>query len=127
MTKTTTHKEFGGAGVLEIVEDDDGSTFRAVYTVRLAGVVYVLHVFQKKSTRGRPPRRRTWKPLALSQTAVSDIVRGRLKNYTLDRLFQCLTALGQDIEIVIRPKQNAAHQARVLVTHLFGDTPIRER
>jgi phage-related protein len=45
-------KGFGGAGVLEVVEDDDGSTFRAVYTVKFAGVVYVLHAFQKKSRSG---------------------------------------------------------------------------
>ncbi|MEI6667552.1 MAG: type II toxin-antitoxin system RelE/ParE family toxin [Acidobacteriota bacterium] len=43
---------FGDAGVLEVVDDFDGDTFRAVYTVRFAGVVYVLHAFQKKSTRG---------------------------------------------------------------------------
>jgi phage-related protein len=43
---------FGGAGVLEIVEDHDGDTYRAVYTVRLAGRVYVLHAFQKKSKAG---------------------------------------------------------------------------
>lgn len=43
---------FGGAGVLEIVDDFDGDTFRAVYTVRFAKAVYVLHAFQKKSTRG---------------------------------------------------------------------------
>ena len=43
---------FGGAGVLEVVEDHDGDTYRAIYTVRLAGRVYVLHVFQKKSKRG---------------------------------------------------------------------------
>jgi phage-related protein len=47
-----TLKGFGGAGVLEVVEDHDGSTCRAVYTVRLQGVVYVLHAFQKKSTKG---------------------------------------------------------------------------
>ena len=48
---------FGGAGVLEIVEDHDGNTYRAVYTVRFAGAVYVLHAFQKKSKAGRktPP------------------------------------------------------------------------
>lgn len=45
-------KGFGGAGVLEIVENDDGNTYRAVYTVKFAGVVYVLHAFQKKSTKG---------------------------------------------------------------------------
>ena len=42
-------KGFGGAGVLEIVEDEAGSTYRAVYTVKFAGVIYVLHAFQKKS------------------------------------------------------------------------------
>jgi phage-related protein len=45
-------KGFGGAGMLEIVADFDGDTFRAVYTVRFAAAVYVLHVFQKKSKRG---------------------------------------------------------------------------
>ncbi len=45
-------KGFGGAGVMEIVEDDDGNTYRAVYTVKFAGVIYVLHAFQKKSTKG---------------------------------------------------------------------------
>ncbi len=45
-------KGFGGAGVLEIVDDFDGDTYRCVYTVRLHAAVYVLHAFQKKSTRG---------------------------------------------------------------------------
>lgn len=45
-------KGFKGAGVLEIVEDFRRDTYRAVYTVRLANVVYVLHVFQKKSKSG---------------------------------------------------------------------------
>jgi phage-related protein len=43
---------FGGVGVLEIVENHAGDTYRAVYTVRLAGRVYVLHSFQKKSKHG---------------------------------------------------------------------------
>jgi len=43
---------FGGAGVVEIVEDFRTDTYRAVYTVRFAGSVYVLHAFQKKSKRG---------------------------------------------------------------------------
>jgi phage-related protein len=44
---------FGGAGVVEVVEDYRGDTFRAVYTVRYAGAVYVVHAFQKKSKTGR--------------------------------------------------------------------------
>lgn len=44
---------FGGAGVLEVVESFEGDAYRAVYTVKFAGVVYVLHAFQKKSKRGR--------------------------------------------------------------------------
>ena len=38
--------------MLEVVENYDGNTYRAVYTVRFAEVVYVLHIFQKKSKRG---------------------------------------------------------------------------
>jgi phage-related protein len=45
-------KGFKGASVLEIVQDHDGDTYRAVYTVRFADSVYVLHTFQKKSKRG---------------------------------------------------------------------------
>ena len=61
-------KGFGGAGVLEIVEDYDGDTYRAVYAVKFAGAVYVLHVFQKKSKAG-------------IRTAAEDIekIRSRLK------------------------------------------------
>ena len=43
---------FGGAGVVEIVNDHRGDAFRAVYTVRFASAVYVLHAFQKKSKKG---------------------------------------------------------------------------
>ncbi len=43
---------FGSAGVLEVVEDLRGDTFRAVYTVKFAGWLYVLHCFQKKSKSG---------------------------------------------------------------------------
>jgi phage-related protein len=41
-----------GPGVLEVVKDHDGDTYRAIYTVRFANAVYVLHAFQKKSPRG---------------------------------------------------------------------------
>jgi phage-related protein len=46
-------KGFGGAGVMEVVEDYDRNTYRAVYTLKFAGVVYVLDVFQKKSKKGK--------------------------------------------------------------------------
>lgn len=59
---------FGGAGVLEVVEDYDGDAYRAVYTVRLAGAVYVLHAFQKKSRHG----------IATPAHEV-DLIRARLK------------------------------------------------
>lgn len=54
-TKPTNAKPlrgFGGAGVLEIIENFVGDTYRAVYTVKFAKVVYVLHCFQKKSKSG---------------------------------------------------------------------------
>ena len=61
-------KGFGGAGVLEVVEDDAGGTYRAVYTVKFAEAVFVLHCFQKKSKSGIS----TPKP-------DMDIIRTRLK------------------------------------------------
>ena len=60
-------KGFGGAGVLEGVDDFDGNAYRSVYTVRFAGVVYVLHAFQKKSTRG-----------IATPTSVIDVIEKRL-------------------------------------------------
>ncbi len=45
-------KGFGSAGILEVVEDWRGNAYRAVYTVRFAQAVYVLHCFQKKSKHG---------------------------------------------------------------------------
>ena len=45
-------KGYKGSGVLEVVEDFDGDTYRTVYTVRFADAVYVLHAFQKKSKKG---------------------------------------------------------------------------
>lgn len=48
----TGDNEFAGAGVLEVVEDWQGDTYRAVYTVRFKERVYLLHAFQKKSKQG---------------------------------------------------------------------------
>ncbi|MDJ0717241.1 MAG: type II toxin-antitoxin system RelE/ParE family toxin [Prochloraceae cyanobacterium] len=45
-------KGFGGASVLEVVSRYDSDTYRAVYTVKFFGVIYVLHAFQKKSKKG---------------------------------------------------------------------------
>ena len=50
--KAKTFKGTGDAGVVEVMDDHRGDTFRAVYTIRLADRVYVLHAFQKKSKRG---------------------------------------------------------------------------
>jgi phage-related protein len=48
-------KSFGqaGDGVIEVVEDEDGNTYRAMYTARLPNAIYVLHCFQKKSKSGK--------------------------------------------------------------------------
>lgn len=62
-------KGYRGAGVLEIVDDHDGDTYRAVYTVRFPGAVYVLHAFQKKSKKG----------IATPQTEI-DLIEKRLKS-----------------------------------------------
>jgi phage-related protein len=61
-------KGFKGAGVLEVVENHDGDTYRAVYTVKFANAVYVLHCFQKKSKKG----------IATPKSAI-DLIERRLK------------------------------------------------
>ncbi len=61
-------KGFGSADVLEIVEDDAGGTYRAVYTVRIREMVFVLHCFQKKSKSGIGTPKRD-----------IDLIRARLK------------------------------------------------
>ena len=48
---------FGGAGVLEVVEEHEGNAFRAVYTVTFSQAVYALHAFQKKSSSGIATRK----------------------------------------------------------------------
>jgi phage-related protein len=61
-------KGFGGAGVLEVVSDHGGDTYRCVYTVKFAGAVYVLHAFQKKS-----------KKAVKTPLAEMNVIRQRLK------------------------------------------------
>ena len=179
--------------MLEVVEDHEGSAFRAVYTVKFAGAVYALHALQKKSKRGvKTPkadvdlihkrlkaaeehyeiRARPKRPsraanlvqevepssgnvfadldvpdaaaamakaelarrvcailserkltqaaaagvLGIDQPKVSALVRGRLEGFSTDRLFRFLNALGQDVEIVIRPRRrgNAGVLTRVV-------------
>ena len=55
---TKTLSGFGGAGVVEVIKDFRGDTFRAVYTARYGVAVFVLHAFQKKSKTGRETPRR---------------------------------------------------------------------
>ncbi|HOC31937.1 MAG TPA: helix-turn-helix transcriptional regulator [Armatimonadota bacterium] len=52
----------------------------------------------------------------LTQPNISNITRGKLKGFTLERLFQCLNDLDQDVEIVIRPKKPGAAGAGVYVS-----------
>ena len=66
-------KGFGGASVPEIVARADGDAFRAVYTVKLAGRVYVLHAFQKKSKSG----------IAMPKTEI-ELIKARLKTAMSD-------------------------------------------
>lgn len=68
-------KGFKGASTLEVVEDYDGDTYRAVYTVQFKDAVYVLHAFQKKSKQGI----KTPKP-------DMDLIKSRLKAAQLQYL-----------------------------------------
>jgi len=174
-----------GPGVFELVEDDQGNTYRAVYTVRFARAIYVLHAFQKKSpqgivaarrgddcappqggagrlsaalwrgrnvrmakvTRGTgdvftdlgfrdAPERRTKLKLAkainealsergltqaaaaavlgVNQPKVSALTHYRLDGFSVERLLGFLTALGRDIDIVVKRRTRARGRIAVL-------------
>ncbi len=60
-----------------MVKDFRGDTFRAVYTLRLAGAVYVLHAFQKKSKTGRETPRRDVELIERRLREAEQIARGR--------------------------------------------------
>lgn len=76
-------KGFKGAGVLEIIDDHGGDTYRALYTVRFAGVVYVLHAFQKKAKkRIKTPRHEV------------DLIRQRYK--VAEQHYRALTAKSDE-------------------------------
>lgn len=56
-TIATPLRGFGGASVLEIVDDFEGGTYRLVYTVKYPSLIYALHAFMKKSHHGaRTPK-----------------------------------------------------------------------
>ena len=74
---TKTLSGFGGAGVVEVIKDFRGDTFRAVYTLRYAGAVYVLHAFQKKSKSGRATPRRDMELIEQRLREAEEIAKGR--------------------------------------------------
>jgi phage-related protein len=78
-------KGFRGAGVLEVVADDGGDTYRAVYTVRFADAVYVLHAFQKKSTRG-----------AKTPKHHADLIRARFEQARADHAIRTKEQPGEE-------------------------------
>jgi predicted XRE-type DNA-binding protein len=168
---------FGGRGVVEIIEVQDGDTYRAVYTVKFATAIYVLHAFQKKSKSGiatpkheidliaaRPkdaealhrhfaleknnmtklPKftdssgnvfadlglenadelllkaqivgeiARLMKVKKLTQVKaatltgttqpdLSNLLRGKFRGFSIERLLLMLTAFGRDVDLVVRP------------------------
>jgi phage-related protein len=68
---------FGGAGVVEVIADHRGDTFRTVYTVRLGDAVYVLHAFQKRSKTGRATPRRDIELIKLRLREAEQIAKRR--------------------------------------------------
>ena len=74
---TKTLSGFAGAGVVEVVKDFRGDTFRAVYTLRYADAVYVLHAFQKKSKTGRETPRRDMELIEQRLREAEQIAKGR--------------------------------------------------
>jgi len=73
-TLAKTLKGFGGGSVVEVRESHAGNAYRAIYTVRYADAVYVLHAFQKKSKKG-----------AAVPKVDAELIRKRLRDLTAER------------------------------------------
>jgi predicted XRE-type DNA-binding protein len=175
---------FGGAGVLELIEDYRGDTFRAVYTLKYAGLVYVARLSKEieNGARNTAPGYRVnqattarsgtdrkgddvmnsrryekssgnvfkdlglpdaeehlvkaklvWKIdgimkerglkqaevaalLGIRQPDVSKMLRGEFRQFSVERLLRFLVALGQDVEIVVKPHQGKKDNASLHVS-----------
>ena len=70
---------------------------KAKLSIKIERIIKERHLTQAKAA----------KLMGLTQPNVSDLLRGRMDGFTLDRLFRCLDALGQEVEIIVRPKQAA--------------------
>jgi phage-related protein len=70
-------KGFGGASVMETVLDDDGSTYRVIYTVRFADVTVLLHAFQKKSKTGIETPRQNIKTIEARLKTAEELFGGK--------------------------------------------------
>lgn len=151
-------KGFGGAGVLEAIEDFDRKTYRAVYTVHFEGAVYDTtgrggRNMKKKAGRipveqssgnvfadlGLPnPEERLAKAdlaiaiareieargltqakaadlLGVAQPDISNVMRGRLAGYSIERLTRLLNALGRDVEIRVCPRESGRDRGHLRV------------
>ena len=75
-TMAKTLKGFGGGTVVEVKENHDGNAYRAVYTVRYADAVYVLHAFQKKSKKGATTPKAD---MSLIEKRLKDLIEEREK------------------------------------------------
>ena len=72
-------KGFGGAGVLEVIENDADGTYRAVYTVKFEEAVFVLHCFQKNSKRGIATPKKDM-DIIHARLKIAEAVAKRLRN-----------------------------------------------
>jgi len=96
-------KGFGGASVIEIVEDHQGDAYRAIYTVKFENAIYVLYAFQKKSKKGiQTPQTQAAQLMGLSQPDVSRLLKGQFRDVSVERIMRMLTRLGCKVDIVIK-------------------------
>src|SRR5262249_48041472 len=106
-------KGFGGHGVVEVVEDFDGDTYRAAYPVRFARVDLGAPALQKKS---KLTQSAAAKLTGVTQGDLSKVCRGQLRGYSEAKLIRMLAAFDQDVEITTRPHRKAGKAGRIIFT-----------
>jgi len=87
------------------VPESGQALVKAELAARIADVIAKHHLTQAAAA----------KILEIDQPTVSDLMRGRLRGFSSDRLFRFLNALGKDVEIVIRPRRRGSSRPRIRV------------
>ena len=117
---------FGGANVIELIQDHTAGTFRAVYTVRFSDAIVVLHAFQKKSKRGKETPKQDMELIRSRLKLAGELYKdwkpspGNMRMSVLNDERHIITCLSNDFKISYYGIHHKLIFLKLCDTHVFG-------